>query len=75
MKFYSYSNENEDYTKAVSIENIRSISVNEGCGNSSIRFDVSIRYSNNTTESFLFLYETEAKRLYRNILYVLNKTE
>lgn len=75
MKFYSYSNENGNYTKAINIENVSEISINDGYGNSLIRFYVAIHHSNGITENFSFLYEDEAKRLYNNILDVLNKTE
>lgn len=75
MKFYSYSNENEDYTKAVSIENVRYISINEGYGHCSVRFYLAIHYSDGTTEEFPSLYESEVKRLYRDVLDALNKAE
>lgn len=73
MKFYSYSNENNDYTQAVSLANIRCIYTTEGSGKSAIRFSVCIDYCDGTHASFSWLKEAEAKKVYEAILELLNQ--
>ena len=73
MKFYSYSNNNNNYTMAVSLENVRSVHLVAGSGKSAIRFCVRIEYADNTHETFLYLEEVEAKKVYQTIVDLLNK--
>lgn len=73
MKFYSYSNENNDYAQAVSLTNIRCISTTEDSGKSAIRFGVHIDYCDGKHASFSWLKEAEAKKVYKEILELLNK--
>lgn len=73
MKFYSYSNENNDYAQAVSLTNIRCISTTESSGTSAIRFSVCIDYCDGKHASFPWLKEAEAKKVYKEILELLNK--
>jgi hypothetical protein len=73
MKFYSYTNKNNNYTKAISLENIRSISIVEGSGKSVIRFSLSICYIDNEKESLAWLEKQEAEILYKAIVDLLNK--
>ena len=76
MKFYSYSNKNNNYTMytmAVSLENVQSIRIGEGSGKSVIRYDVSIDYTNGRHERLPYLYEDEAKKIYKEILELINK--
>jgi hypothetical protein len=73
MKFFSYSNHNKNYTKAISLENARSLSITSSSGKSAIRFSVVIDYHNGTHESFFYLEEEESKKLYKEILDLLNK--
>ena len=73
MKFYSYSNNNHNYTLAVALENVRSVHLVTGSGKSAIRFAVRIDYANDTHETFLYLEEAEAKKVYQTIVDLLNK--
>lgn len=73
MKFYSYSNENNDYIQAVSLTNVRCIYKTEGSGKSVIRFGVCIEYCDGKCASFSWLKEAEAKKVYKEILELLNK--
>ncbi len=73
MKFYSYANNNDNYTKAVSLENVRSVHLVTGSGKSAIRFSVRIEYANDTHETFLYLEAAEAKKVYQTIVDLLNK--
>lgn len=73
MKFYSYSNKNNNYAQAVSLTNIRCISITESSGTSMIRFSVCIDYCDGKHVSFFWLKETEAKKVYKEILELLNK--
>lgn len=73
MKFYSYSNKNKNYTKAIALDNIRSLYLNKGEGKSEIRFSVRAEYADNHNEQFLYLYEDEAKQVYEAILKLLNQ--
>ena len=74
MKFYSYSNENNDYTQAVSLANIRCIyKTEESFTKSAIRFSVCIDYCDGKHASFSWLKEAEAKKVYKEILELLNK--
>ena len=73
MKFYSYSNNNNNYTQAVTLENVRSVHLINGSGKSAIRFSVRIEYVNDAHETFLYLEEAEAKKVYQTIVDLLNK--
>jgi hypothetical protein len=75
MKFYSYTNENKNYTKAVSLQNVRSIKITENSGKSAIRFGVSITYQDGSCESLPYLEKEESKKVYNEILNLLNKEE
>ena len=74
MKFYSHSNTNGDYSKAVSLENIRSIRWVEGDGRSALRFSVCLTYTDNANESFSYLEENESQTIYKEIVEILNKS-
>jgi hypothetical protein len=75
MKFYSYTNENKNYTKAVSLQNVRSIQITEDGGKSAIRFGVSITYRGGSGEDLSCLKEEESKKVYNEILNLLNEEE
>ena len=72
MKFYSYSNKNGNYTKAVSLKNVRTVETYEGAGKSEIRFGVRITYCDNTNENLSWLEYAEAKAVYKKIVDLLN---
>ena len=73
MKFYSYSNKSGDYAKAVSLKNIRSVNWYEGCGSSKVRYGVRLDYENGTSENLYTLYDDEAKKVYNEIVKILNE--
>lgn len=73
MKFYSYANDNRNYTKALSLEQVRSVSRTSDSGKSSIRFSVHLTYGDGSKESFLWLGEEESRKVYKEILEILNK--
>lgn len=73
MKFYSCSNDGGQYAKAVSLENVRSVERNIGSGASKIRYSVTLNYHNGKTETFIWLNEEESKRVYKEIVDLLNK--
>ena len=73
MKFYPYSNRNNNYTKAISLENISSLELCGGSGKSVTRFSVQVNYANGREEFFFHLYSDEAEKLYKTILDLLNK--
>ena len=75
MKFYSYTNENKNYTKAVSLQNVRSVQITECSGKSAIRFGVSIAYRGGSGEDLSCLKEEESKKVYNEILKLLNEEE
>lgn len=72
-KFYSYTNENKNYTKACALENVRSVKLDVGEGKSAIRYGVTIRYIDDKFFSFDSLQVKEAKKVYTEILELLNK--
>lgn len=72
MKFYAYTNENKNYSKAITLTDIRSIKRNEGSGKSAIRFSVSITYMNDATELLDCLHDEESKKVFREIVSFLN---
>jgi hypothetical protein len=72
MKFYSYTNKNNNYTKAVTLEGVRSLHLHSGDGKSVIRFSVGIEYANGRNEQFHYLENDEAKQVYKTILDLLN---
>lgn len=72
MKFYSYSNNNGNYTRAVSLENVCSVCIDTGIGNSKIKYSVILAYHSNNKESFMWLTEEEAKKVYKEIIDLLN---
>ena len=73
MKFYSYTNNNKNYTKAISLANIRSIHKVEGDSCSKIRFCIQIEYMDGYSERFNFLEGDEANQVYAEILELLNQ--
>lgn len=73
MKFFSYTNRNDNYTKAISLENVRSVQVLDGTGKSAIRFGVRVDYTNGTHESLIWLELDEAKKVFKEIIDLLNK--
>lgn len=75
MKFYSYTNNNKNYTKAISLENIRSVERLTGSGKSAIRFSIRINYFNSTIECFDWLEEEESKKVFNELTKLLNKIE
>ena len=75
MKFYSYTNENKSYTKALTLLNVRSVKRYTGTGKSAIRFGVTLTYLDGTTEHFDYLHEDESKKLYKELVDLLNKEE
>lgn len=73
MKFFSYSNENNNYTMAVALDGIRSIHLCNGEGKSAIRYSVRVEYANGRNEQLPYLRCDESKRVYETILELLNK--
>lgn len=73
MKFYSYTNNNKSYTKAISLANVRSLQRGQGDGKSPIRFFVTIEYVDGHSENFNFLEGDEANQVYAEILELLNQ--
>lgn len=73
MKFYSYSNNNRNYTKALSLERVRSVSRETGSGKSAIRFSVYLTYFDGSNESFPWLEEEESRKVYKEIIEILNE--
>lgn len=72
MKFYPYSNENKNYSRAISLSEIRSVERNSGSGKSAIRFSVCVKYLNGTQEILDCLFEEESKKVFDEILNLLN---
>ena len=72
MKFYSYSNKNNNYTKAIALEGIRSLRLCSGDGKSAIRFSVRVEYADGRNDQFPYLADDEAKQVYKSILDLLN---
>lgn len=75
MKFYSHINLSGYYTRAISLANIRSVEIRNGGGKSAIRFSVHVHYYNNTEETFLSLQEEESKKVYNDLINLLNKKD
>lgn len=73
MKFYSYSNNNKNYTKAVSLSDVRSIERVNGNGKSAIRFGVRLDYFDGSHETLDWLEDEESKQVYKEILNLLNQ--
>lgn len=73
MKFYNYSNINKNYTKAISLNNVRSVEVKESSGKSAVRFSVEITYRDNNIETFRTLNEQEAVAVQMEIVNLLNQ--
>lgn len=72
MKFYSYSNDNHNYAKALSLEKVRSVTCTAGSGKSAIRFSVCLYYLDGSNESFPWLEEAESQKVYKEIVEILN---
>lgn len=73
MKFFTYSNDNDNYTKAVSLENVQLVEITEMAGKSAIRFGVALRYKDGSTESLLWLGKEEAAKVFKEIVKLLNE--
>ena len=73
MKFFSYTNRNNNYTMAISLENVRSVQILDVDGKSAIRFRVRVDYINGTHESLFWLESDEAKKVFKEIVDLLNK--
>lgn len=73
MKFYSYTNKNNNYTKAFTLEGVRSLHLLNGEGKSAIRYSVRVEYVDGRNEQFMYLENDEAKQLYEAILKLLNQ--
>jgi hypothetical protein len=73
MNFYSYSNNNRNYTKALSLSQVRSVSRETGSGKSAIRFSVHLTYFDGSNDSFIWLGEEESQKVYKEILEILNE--
>ena len=73
MKFYSYSNKNRNYSKAISLKNVRSIHLCDGSGRSEVRFSVRVEYVDGNNESLPHLFADEAKKVFDEIVKILNK--
>lgn len=71
MKFYSYENRNN--VKAVSLENVRSIQIHEDLTKSAIRFSVGVTYGDEKKEFLRGMGEEEVRKVYKEILDLLNK--
>lgn len=73
MKFFSYTNKNENYYKAISLENVRSVQRINGEGKSAIRFSVRLEYIDGKLESLPYLENSEATQVFNKIVNLLNK--
>lgn len=73
MKFYSYTNNNKNYTKAISLSNIRSVHLIDRDGRGAIRFYVQIDYIDGEFETLSCLEQDEAKQVYEEIIKLLNQ--
>lgn len=73
MKFYSYSNENKNYTKAISLQNVCSVELCNGNGKSAIRFSVRVVYANGRVEELPWLKQEEVSKVYNAIVGLLNE--
>lgn len=72
-KFYSYSNDNGDYTKAISLTNVRSVRTDVfKSSKNPFRYLITITYTDQTEEVFSDLAEDEMKEVYKQIVNYLN---
>lgn len=71
--FFSYSNQNQNYTQAVSLNNVQMVKIHEENSRSAIRFTVIIRYVNGSQENFMYLNEKESQEVYEAIVKKLNE--
>lgn len=74
MKYYSHTARSTRNTTAVSLKDIRSVTIDEGTGRSYVRYRVVIQYTDTTVETFYGLEDDEAKKVYKEILNLLNET-
>lgn len=72
MKFFSYTNENKNYSKAISLPNIRTVTAVEGSGKSACRFFIKFDYVDGKIEYLDYLHQEEAERVFKNIVSTLN---
>lgn len=70
--FYSYAHDNGFYTKAVSLEGVRTIQLHDDGGKRDNCYSVRINYFDTTQESFNLLSYEEATNIYHGILIKLN---
>ena len=73
MKYFSYANRNHNYTRAISLKNIRAVNIYENDGKSAIRYGIKVVYINGSSETFAWLLEDEAKKVFETIVNLLNK--
>ena len=73
MKFYSYTNNRNSYTKAISLIGVRSVTHDTGIGQSAIRFGVTLTYQDSSRQCLNWLDEEESKKVYKEIVDLLNK--
>lgn len=71
--FFSYSNQNQNYTQAVSLNDVQMVKIYEGNSRSAIRYSVIIRYVNGSQENFMYLNEKESQEVYEAIVKKLNE--
>lgn len=72
--FFSYSNNNKNYTKAVSLNDVRSVCIDKDENSkSAIRYAVIIQYTDKEFAAFRHLEKGEAETVYENIIKELNK--
>lgn len=73
MKFFSYKNNNDNYSKAISLQNVRTVTIKEGSGKSVVRFFIEFTYYDGKIENFNWLQLEEAERVFKNIISALNE--
>ena len=73
MKFYTYTNNSKSYTKAISVNGVRSVTHDTGIGQSAIRFGVTLTYQDGSRQCLNWLGEEESKKVYKEIVDFLNK--
>lgn len=74
MKFYSVSNPDYRSTSALSLTGVRTIEIVETTGSRcASRFGVRLEYRDDAIRSFNYLTEEKARKVYKEILEILNK--
>lgn len=72
MKFFSYTNENKNYSRAISLQNIRTVTAKESTGKSACRFFIEFDYVDDKIEYLNYLHQEEAEQVFKNIVSALN---